>query len=65
MTKTVRLSDLCHDYLERLKETEEHRTMDSVMRSVLREADDDWVAKARDWREQQDSQDSDSNDSEA
>jgi len=42
MTRTIKVSDPVHEYLERRRNRDEHTSLDSTLRDVLRDADADW-----------------------
>lgn len=53
-TVSVRLSPLVKDYIEYRKELGENTSLDSSLREILDETNDDWREKAREYREQRD-----------
>ena len=52
-SSSVKVSPLVKDYLEFRKKKGENTSLDSALREILDEADQDWRGKAREYRQQQ------------
>jgi hypothetical protein len=50
----VRISDLAADYIRARKEAGEHTSLDSAIREVFHESDEDWQEVVREYRSEDD-----------